>query len=761
MNSSTDLLRDYQLDMLQRIAAEWKLHRSVMVQMPTGTGKTRLLASLVRNMLRDGHVGSVWIIAHRRELVEQIEETVVRYGIGMETGLVRVFSIQWLARHWTNVFVPPELIVIDEAHHALANTYRELWSRYPSTLKLGLTATPCRLDGKGFTGLFDSLVTSWSVAEFIRKGWLSPFDYVSVRSRSEEQLLVDGLRKRASDGDYQIGEMDSVLNRRPSIERLCESFLRYASDKKGIVYAISISHARNIVACYSRHGICVAAIDSRTPSGERKRLVDEFRQGLIQVLVNVDVFSEGFDCPDVEFVQLARPTLSLSKYLQQVGRGLRCSSDKESCMLIDNVGLYRRFGLPVIAHDWQAMFEGRLSGRGYSCITSAECTVPSLPNMSAASLQDYGLEVVMTHERLQEYLVDIGPLSVADASAPLKAFRDRVCGLYGLKRGILITALPQFPLVFDVDGHFAAVRLADGRSGIVDASGSLRLEMDDCTQMKFMKNNLLSVTDASGSSFFIDLYNNRRYNRKPVVVRWGSVEMLKSGDVYFSRTQKVYQSRPGLTRYNFIPGRFYLRIVDYSLSSSVSRVDSSFFPHYACVCLLANDSSEAYRFCGALADGSIVIADSSGRYYYVAEGEPKRYLVSEPPRPGEKPFDAVVSLLKSEVEERERRKHESSLLAQTRRQHEQLSSLRSAVPFRSGLKWGLRLGERILVPPVYRNIQSPIGDYCAFEANPCQWGILMLDGRIVVEARYSKVEIGDNGIARLTIVPGKVRTVRL
>ena len=369
-----DGLRDYQQEMKLRLFEEWELHRSVMVQMPTGTGKTHLLAAVVKEFLCGGGVGMrVWIVAHRRELVEQIEETVARYGMGKEpdksakngrtgkdsmpeeSGRVRVFSIQWLSRNRKIMDGQPDLIVIDEAHHALAETYRELWKRYPEARKLGMTATPCRLNRKGFTDLFDTLITSWSIAEFIGRGWLSSFDYVSIRANSREQRLVDSLKKRGVDGDYQVKEMNAVLNRETGIRQLYESVRRYAAGKKGIVYAVSIAHARQIAAYYSLHGVESVAIDSRTPALERKELVEDFRRGKISVLVNVDIFSEGFDCPDVEFVQLARPTLSLAKYLQQVGRGLRKSDNKESCVLIDNVGLHRIFGLPVpsLVDEWE------------------------------------------------------------------------------------------------------------------------------------------------------------------------------------------------------------------------------------------------------------------------------------------------------------------------------------------------------------------------------------------------------------------------
>ncbi len=197
MYCENDCLRDYQQEMKLRLFEEWELHRSVMVQMPTGTGKTHLLAAIVREFLC-GSGSRVWIVAHRRELVEQIEETVSRYGMGREDGSVRVMSIQWLSRNRKIVNGQPDLIVIDEAHHALAETYRELWKSYPEARKLGMTATPCRLNRKGFTDLFDTLITSWSIAEFIGRGWLSSFDYVSIRANSREQRLVDSLKKLLS-----------------------------------------------------------------------------------------------------------------------------------------------------------------------------------------------------------------------------------------------------------------------------------------------------------------------------------------------------------------------------------------------------------------------------------------------------------------------------------------------------------------------------------------------------------------------------------
>ena len=294
----------------------------------------------------------------------------------------RVFSIQWLSKHYHELEEKPSLIIIDEAHHAVAKTYKEVMDAYPEAKKLGLTATPCRLTKRGFTDLFDVLLQSWSVKKFIADGWLSLYDYMSIREDSEDWRLVNSLKKRGADGDFSLREMSEKLNVQPSIERLCDTVMRYAANKKGITYAIDIAHAEHIAEAYRQHGIKAVAISSKTSIEERKKIIERFKKTSvgdcygnscyasleqtndIQVLVNVDLFGEGFDCPDVEFIQLARPTLSLAKYLQQVGRGMRVFEGKKYCLILDNVGLYRLFGLPSDDRDWQAMFEGRVAGKG-------------------------------------------------------------------------------------------------------------------------------------------------------------------------------------------------------------------------------------------------------------------------------------------------------------------------------------------------------------------------------------------------------------
>lgn len=379
MNNSP-LLRDYQLSMLHDLYKAWKQNQSVMVQMPTGTGKTRLMAAVIHDYADKG----VLVVAHRRELIAQISQTLDGFGVGhgqivsgkeVDFGQkVQVASIQTLARrvagkklpeiddHYDNFF--PSLIIIDEAHHALANTYRMLWERWPKAKFLGLTATPCRLNGAPFTDLFDTLLQSWSIVDFIKKGWLSDLDYVSVRLGSKTVRRIAGLDKRSVDGDFQTAQMALVLDTLESIKQLYAAYKEYADGKKGIVYAINREHARHIADFYQGHGVNCCLIDSKTPRQERQQMVADYLCGKIDVLVNVEIFSAGFDCPEVEFIQLARPTLSLSLYMQQVGRGMRISKGKSAVTILDQVGSYLLFGLPTTERDWQGMFLGTTSGKG-------------------------------------------------------------------------------------------------------------------------------------------------------------------------------------------------------------------------------------------------------------------------------------------------------------------------------------------------------------------------------------------------------------
>ena len=764
-------LRDYQEDIKRRVVEAWRRNRSVMVQMPTGTGKTVVLAAIVNEELRneelrtkdeesrakDGEPNagcgahSVWIVAHRRELVEQIEATVQkslrvvhnpkvaelthppRFKTQNSPGAaltpssksqtrnpVSVYSIQWLSRHLGEISERPRLVVIDEAHHALAETYKELWLRCPEAKFLGMTATPCRLNGRGFTDLFDALVCSGGVAGFIRDGWLSAFDYVSIRQGSDEQRVVDGLKRRGADGDFLVGEMEAALNRRPPIERLCESVQRYAGGRKGIVYAVSIAHARNIAAYYNAMGISAAAIDSKTPAAGRARLVEDFRQGRVRVMVNVDVFSEGFDCPDVGFVQLARPTLSLAKYLQQVGRGLRRSEGKECCVIIDNVGLYRLFGLPTAARDWQAMFEGRLAGRGSLPASPVAASMAVLPGEVGRIADDGPLEVVVAHDKLLESLEKGDPLPGDETTATeaLKPYKDRHSGLYGLRRGLKITVEARYRAVTDVKDGLAAVDLADGRKGVVDANGNALMAFGRHQHVRLRPDGIAVAANGT-STFYADIKANRLYSTKPAVVKFGDIELLKVGGTYYSRTKNTYKGPPGLNEFDIVARGFYLRIHDFRHTARLRSVENpATYQDTDSICILSGDYEDYYAFCGSLADGSIVVADKAGRYFHAEAGKAKRRIASEEPGGGSGDFKAAVTRLKAEADARATEATAALRRKQERQRTDRLAAMQEAEPFKSGLKWGLRLGGRVIVPPIYRNIAAPVGNYCAFEGSP-------------------------------------------
>ena len=763
------MLRNYQLDILKRISDAFYRHRSVMVQMPTGTGKTVVLASLVNEECRaatccgfieregagsQSVCNTILIVAHRRELVEQIKDTIRRLGI--DDGNITVCSIQWLTYNINKVAIAPSLVVIDEAHHALAKTYRMMWEAWHETRFLGLTATPCRLNRAGFTDLFDVLLTSHSIGQFIREGWLSLFDYYSIKADSEEQRIIDSLEKRGADGDYQAKELNAVLNKRPSIERLYESVCRYAEGKKGIVYAINIDHAHNIAEYYREHGVNAVAIDSRTPDEVRRQTVEDFKVGRIRIMVSVDLFSEGFDCPDVEFIQMARPTLSLAKYLQMVGRGLRKSKGKKSCVMIDNVGLYRMFGLPAADRDWQAMFEGRMAGKGSKTRDNAVCNYAVKADVETCTIADTDLEEVINHRSLQTLLAYNG-LQSADVAADrkLRAFQDKESGLFGLKRGERITAIPQYIKVFDVTDNLAAVKFQNGTTGLVDGQGNIRKRLEKHADLRLAENDILTVIGKGNRARYVDLRNGMEYKSRPTSVWFGNVEMLRVEDRYYSRIKHPYKSGYR-NKMNTIKDRgFYVSIFMnydagwYDMLENMGKL--SVFHH---ACILANDDTDWYIIYTWLGDGSIIIFDCDKNYYYVEDGKEKRYIGSEQD-------NEEILKLKSEIKrlcEKAKKKEERE---QTEKQRKQLMQLRDVEPFRSGDKWGLRLDGRVIVPPIYRSIKNPVGNYCAVELYPQQWGVIQIDGKVIVDTCYHDVDIKKNGTANLTVFPGKTMKLKL
>lgn len=367
-------LREHQKDAKARIFDAWDNADAVMLQMPTGTGKTYLFTSVVKDLLNHYKEHrqqlNILVVAHRTELIDQISASLSRYGIphGFIQGnreqhlwqRVQVGSIFSLLTSRNEVNVKRknfDYIIVDEAHHSLADTYKHLFETFPKAKKLGVTATPWRFNHEPFTSLYQQLITTPQVSWFIKKGLLADFEYVSIRPDSNIQRMIDNA-KVAPMGEFMSEELEEAFNCQRIRAKVYEAYKKFANGRKGIIYAISKSHAANLAALYNVKGVSAVAIDCDTPKDERKNLIDDFKNGKIQVLVNVEIFTEGFDCPDVSFIQLARPTRSLALYLQQVGRGLRVLPNKEKTIIIDNVGLYNYFGLPDIDRDWQKHFNG-------------------------------------------------------------------------------------------------------------------------------------------------------------------------------------------------------------------------------------------------------------------------------------------------------------------------------------------------------------------------------------------------------------------
>ena len=828
-------LFDYQEDMKERIEKALRLHRSVMAQMPTGTGKTYLLTAVIDSFVNNNPKEKVWIVAHRRELVSQIDETVRKfhsYSSSKTPSLlssVKAMSIQWLMRHYDEIEEDPGMIVIDEAHHALAKTYKEMWERFPKAKFLGLTATPCRLNGKGFTDLFDVLVQSWCVPEFISKGRLATYDFVSIKSDGVTQRLIDSLQKRGADGDYQNKEMDMLLNKKPSIERLYRSLEEYGKDRKGIVYAINISHANAIAEFYREHGIAAVAIDSKTPASERKMLIERFKSssfskitpslftlkegstshpdpltlrgeggnrptrcseplrskvggpskvspdcagwdrlgatclraadgvgdrlaatclraadgvadglGPIQVLVNVDIFSEGFDCPDVEFVQLARPTLSLAKYLQMVGRGLRVAKGKKNCVIIDNVGLYRVFGLPSQVWNWNAMFEGKLKvGKKKETAKEREFFLMNEEQDGIQIHPDSEMMMVMSHEELLQTL--------------------------------------QYREFVDSKGEFAIIKLPDGKMTVVNRQGEQVLEPGDYYDMKLLDGNILFYRPRRKAICYYDLLaeavidDGTNVAGAPQVVNIKGWEFIEYNDIFMSRTQEEFSLPYRPSQYDFLNYGFYM-IYRSRLSATACQV----WYYYEGsegkmrmgnegsrnVCFLRNDYEHVYWLCAILYGERIVVMDSKEDYYLVDSSLKKTYIGCNQPKNENEDLNFVMPRIgkkyyqEAMLQKKEMEASELLLL------HEK-SEAGHVELYQSGKKWGLKVDGKVIVPPLYHRIALPVGAYCAFEQIPRHWGIMTLKGKVIVDAKYEKVEIHDNGIAVVTGITGKTQTIKL
>lgn len=311
-------LRDYQLDMLLEAARFMSLGvRRILLQLPTGGGKTVMAQAMLGSAQRLELLSQ--FIVHRKELVEQTSKTFA--GGGLKHGFVAsgypadydanliLAGVQTLANR-LDLVLPPNLIVLDEAHHATADTWARTLAEFPEAFVVGLTATPERLDGRGLDDHFDVMIEGPSVAELIARGFLSSFDYFAPGVPDLSKARTDAAAAEIMDKPTLIGDM-------------VEHYLRLAAGQPGIVFASNREHSRHLVDAFQGSGVRALHVDGDMSQKERERADAAFRAREVDLLSNVDLFGEGYDVPGIVYCGLGRRTQSLALYRQQVGRDLR------------------------------------------------------------------------------------------------------------------------------------------------------------------------------------------------------------------------------------------------------------------------------------------------------------------------------------------------------------------------------------------------------------------------------------------------------
>ena len=333
-------LRNYQNKIIDDVRAAYrKGYKSPCVVLSCGGGKSVLAAELAKQTtLKKNHL---LFIVHRKELKTQILNTFKWWGVDMnycDVVMVGTFVNRLPDK-------PYKLIITDENHHAPANSYKRIYEHYPNALRLGLTATPIRNDGKGLIETNDTLIFSVSTKWLIENNYLAPYKYYAPK------LNVSFEKVDIKRGDYVAEQVEKILNNKKIYSDVIASYNKYAKDKKTIVYCTNVSHSIRTAQVFNEAGIKAAHIDGSTSKKEREQLFDNFKSGKIQVLTNCNVFSEGIDIPDVECCLLLRPTTSLTLYIQSSMRCMRYKPNK-TAIIIDCVGNVFRHGLPDDDRDW-------------------------------------------------------------------------------------------------------------------------------------------------------------------------------------------------------------------------------------------------------------------------------------------------------------------------------------------------------------------------------------------------------------------------
>ena len=368
-------LRPYQSDILDKASHAYRHVRSVLIQAPTGSGKSQMGAAAAARALSRGR--RVFWITHRRELIKQVSRTLTQWEI--EHGVVsagfpaaysremQICSLDTLRRRFSNVGIPG-LIIWDEARHLAANTWKSVYERYPFAAHLGLDATPQRNDGKGLAEFFQEIVHGPSMRWLIDNGFLA--DYKLYAPESPD---LSGLHTRY--GDYVKSELEATFDKPAIIGNAIEHYRRFAPEARALVFCVSIKASQETADAFRAAGIPALHADGATATEIRDGILDDFTRGAIRVLCSVNLFTEGLDIAGVDCVIQLRPTQSRALYLQMIGRGLRPSPGKQRCLILDACSNWERHGLPTDPYDWQLTYdeESRRAQRKPSVRICAAC----------------------------------------------------------------------------------------------------------------------------------------------------------------------------------------------------------------------------------------------------------------------------------------------------------------------------------------------------------------------------------------------------
>ncbi len=333
-------LRPYQVDLENRVRQAYREGcRSPCIVLPCGGGKSVIIADIAKQTTAKGN--RVLFLVHRRELCDQIRSTFTWWGVNMR--LCDIMMVQTAARRLSKL-PRPQLIITDENHHCLANTYRKIYEYFPECRCVGVTATPVRLNGDGLGDVNDRLIIGVSAKWLIENHCLAPYDYYAPS-------LVDLSEVKMNRGEFETSSVEKLMLKKAVFGNVIEYYKKLAGGRQAICYCTSIRHSIETAAAFRAAGIEAEHIDGSTPRAERDEIVRKFKEGALDILCNVDLISEGFDVPDCECAILLRPTQSLTLYIQQAMRCMRYRPDKRA-VIIDHVGNYARHGLPDDDREW-------------------------------------------------------------------------------------------------------------------------------------------------------------------------------------------------------------------------------------------------------------------------------------------------------------------------------------------------------------------------------------------------------------------------